>query len=89
MLPRRGAFKCIHVCFAVVQELDYLQKQVDQKQFQGKLPYVTQYEALPESEQEGNRHMPWQPSPHRDQADPELAAVLHKVRTHICKREPL
>ena len=72
-----------------MQELDYLQKQVDQKQFQGKLPYVTQYEALPESGQEDNRHMPWQPSTHRDQADPELAAILHKVRTYICKEEPL
>ena len=68
-----------------MQELDYLQSQVDGKQMDGRLPFVTQYEALPEPEREGDRHAAWRPSSHRDLADPELAAVLRKVwACHEC-----
>ena len=70
-----------------LQELDYLQKQVDSKQMRGKLPFVTQYEALPEIRKEGDSHAPWRPSSYRDLADPELAAILRKaIDCLICHR---
>ncbi len=72
-----------------MQELDYLQSQVDGKQMDGRLPFVTQYEALPEPERAGHRHATWRPSSHRDLADPELAATLRKVLPcHMCFPQP-
>ena len=68
-----------------MQELDNLQNQVDRRHMDGELPFVTQYQALPELEREGDRHATWRPSSHRDLADPQLASILRKVLAcHEC-----
>lgn len=79
LLPSLTIAKAYIGSMLALQELDYLQKQVDRKQMSGELPFVTQYEALPEIGQDGDRHRPWRPSAHRDLAEPELGAMLRKV----------
>ena len=72
-----------------MQELDHLQNQVDGRHMDGDLPFVTQYQALPELEREGDRHATWRPSSHRDLADPQLASILRKVLArHDCVIAP-
>lgn len=64
---------------AFAQEMDVLQDLVDEKQSKGIVPLRTQYEHEPGIAC-ADRHKAWRPSQQRDNAEPELAAVLRKVR---------
>lgn len=70
------------------QEMDVLQAQVDEKQSKGIIPLRTQYEDVPGAEAGTDRHKPWWPSKQRDAAEPELAAVMRKVCSHVLIRAP-
>lgn len=70
------------------QEMEVLQAQVDDKQSKGAIPLRTQYEDVPGAEAGTDRHKSWRPSKQRDAAEPELAAVLRKVCSHMVVLAP-